>query len=129
MPGSAAYSASKFGLRGFLTALSEEVAHRGVAVRCVFPGAVDTPMLRYEATHGGSPLNFLNHDVLTPAAVATACMKAMDGKRLETHLPFSDGVTSRLVGALPGLIPLLLPHLQKKGEAGMQRYLRSRGLV
>src|SRR6266404_5841855 len=38
LPGSAAYSASKFGLRGFLTALSQEVVRHGVKVRSVFPG-------------------------------------------------------------------------------------------
>jgi short-subunit dehydrogenase len=128
LPGSAAYTASKFGLRGYLTALSQEVAPQGVKVRNVFPGAVDTPMLRYEATHGGSPLNFLNKEVLTPAQVADACIKALDGKALETFLPFSDGFTARLVGTLPGLIPMLLPGLQKKGEKGMERYLQSRGL-
>jgi short-subunit dehydrogenase len=128
LPGSAAYSASKFGLRGFLTALSQELVGHGVRVRSVFPGAVDTPMLRYEATHGGSPLNFLNKEVLTPAQVVAACMRAMDGNALETYLPFSDGITARIVGMAPGLIPLLLPHLQKKGESGMRRYLNSRGL-
>src|SRR3984957_780873 len=128
LPGSAAYSASKFGLRGFLTSLSQEVVRHGVKVRNVFPGAVDTPMLRYEATHGGSPLNFLNKEVLSPAQVAAACMRAMDGKSLETYLPFSDGITARIVGMAPGLIPLVLPRLQKKGESGMQRYLSSRGL-
>jgi short-subunit dehydrogenase len=128
LPGSAAYSASKFGLRGFLIALSQEVIRHGVKVRSVFPGAVDTPMLRYEATHGGSPLNFLNKEVLTPAQVAAACMRAMDGSALETYLPFSDGITARIVGMAPGLIPLVMPRLRKKGESGMQRYLTSRGL-
>lgn len=129
LPGSAPYSASKFGLRGFLTGLSQELLPHGVKVRGVFPGAVDTPMLRYEATHGGSPLNFLNKDVLTPAQVAGACLRAIDGKALETYLPFSDGFTARLIGAAPGLIPLVLPYFQKKGEAGMRRYLDSRGLT
>lgn len=128
LPGSAAYSASKFGLRGFLTSLSQEVIRHGIRVRNVFPGAVDTPMLRYEATHGGSPLNFLNKEVLTPLQVADACMRAMEGNALETYLPFSDGITARIVGMAPGLIPLVLPRLQKKGENGMRRYLDSRGL-
>lgn len=128
LPGSAAYTASKYGLRGFLTALSQEVASQGIRVRNIFPGAVDTPMLRFEATHGGSPLNFLNKNVLTPAQVAEAAVAALDGKALETYLPFSDGFTARLVGMAPGLIPLLLPYLQKKGEKGMRRYLASRGL-
>ena len=128
LPGSAAYSASKFGLRGFLIALSQEVSSSGVKVRGVFPGAVDTPMLRYEATHGGSVLNFLNKDVLSADEVADACLRAIDGKRLETHVPVKDGLSARLLCAMPGLMPKVLPYLQKQGEAGLQRFLKSRGL-
>ncbi|MDR3508447.1 MAG: SDR family NAD(P)-dependent oxidoreductase [Caulobacteraceae bacterium] len=129
LPGSAAYSASKFGLRGFLTAVSQEVSGHGVKIRSVFPGAVDTPMLRYEATHGGSALNFLNKDVLTPRDVARACLKAMDGRSLEVHLPFWDGVLARILCIAPDLMATALPHFQKSGEAGLQRFLKSRGLV
>ncbi len=129
LPGSAAYSASKFGLRGFQIALAQELAGSGVAVRGVFPGAVDTPMLRYEATHGGSPLNFLNKDVLTAEQVAAACLTAIDGKRLETFLPWSDGLSGRLVSAFPGLMPMLLPYLEKQGRKGLQRFLATRGLT
>ncbi|MDE0852798.1 MAG: SDR family NAD(P)-dependent oxidoreductase [Nevskia sp.] len=128
LPGSAAYSASKFGLRGFLIALNQELAGTGVKVRGVFPGAVDTPMLRYEATHGGSVLNFLNKDVLSADQVAEACLRAIDGKRLETHLPVGDSISARILCALPGLMPRVLPYFQKQGEAGLQRFLKSRGL-
>jgi short-subunit dehydrogenase len=129
LPGSAAYSASKFGLRGFLISLSQELSERGVKVRGVFPGAVDTPMLRYEATHGGSTLNFLNKDVLSAEEVAEACLRAIDGKRLETILPFWDGVSARLLCVAPGLMGRLLPVLRKQGEAGLRRFLKSRGLT
>jgi short-subunit dehydrogenase len=128
LPGSAAYSASKFGLRGFLTAANLELEQRGVRIRGVFPGAVDTPMLRYEATHGGSVLNFLNKDVLSADDVAIACLRAMDGKKLETHLPFSDSITARLACAAPGLLPRMIPMFQKQGEKGLKRFLESRGL-
>ncbi|HEV2650982.1 MAG TPA: SDR family NAD(P)-dependent oxidoreductase [Rhizomicrobium sp.] len=128
LPGSAAYSASKFGLRGFLTAANLELESRGVRVRGVFPGAVDTPMLRFEATHGGSVLNFLNKDVLSAEDVANACLRAMDGKKLETHLPFSDSITARLVCAAPALMPRIIPIFQKQGEKGLKRFLQSRGL-
>ncbi|MEI9995605.1 MAG: SDR family NAD(P)-dependent oxidoreductase [Rhizomicrobium sp.] len=128
LPGSAAYSASKFGLRGYLTAASLELAPKGVKVVGVFPGAVDTPMLRYEATHGGSVLNFLNKDVLSVDDVAAACLRAMDGTKLETHLPFWDSVTAKLVSIAPGLLPRMIPTFQKQGEKGLKRFLDSRGL-
>ncbi len=129
LPGSAAYSASKFGLRGLLIALAEELAPHGVKVRSLFPGAVDTPMLRYEATHGGSVLNFLNRDVLDAEDVAAAAMRAMDGDRIEVSLPTGDALTARLVCAFPALMPKLLLYLIKQGEQGLQRFLKSRGLV
>ena len=129
LPGSATYSASKFGLRGLLIALAQEVQPFGVKVRSLFPGAVDTPMLRYEATHGGSVLNFLNKDVLSAEEVAAGAMMAMDGNRIEVSLPASDALTARLVCAFPGLMGKLLPHFTKQGEQGLQRFLKSRGLT
>lgn len=129
LPGSAAYSAAKFGLRGLLIALAQEVEPLGVKVRSLFPGAVDTPMLRYEATHGGSVLNFLNKDVLEAEQVAAAAMAAMDSNRIEVSLPAGDALTARIVCAFPALMPTVLPYLIKQGERGLGRFLKSRGLV
>lgn len=129
LPGSAAYSASKFGLRGYLTAARMELAPHNVKVVGVFPGAVDTPMLRYEATHNGSPLNFLNKDVLTAEQVAESCISALDSGRLETFVPFSDAVLSKLLCVAPSLLEWLAPKLQKSGEKGREKFLASRGLT
>lgn len=128
LPGSAAYSASKFGLRGLLIALAQELAPHGVAVRSLLPGAVDTPMLRYEATHGGSVLNFLNKDVLRPEQVADLAIRALDGRRIEYSLPAGDALLTRLVCAFPALMPRILPRFVKQGEAGLKRYLAKHGL-
>jgi len=48
MPRFAAYSASKFGLRGFAEALAQElrIGDRPVRVTCVYPGVVRTPIMR-----------------------------------------------------------------------------------
>ena len=48
MPRFAAYSASKFGVRGYAEALAQEMALGGhrVRVTCVYPGVVSTPILR-----------------------------------------------------------------------------------
>lgn len=128
LPGSAAYSASKFGLRGFLASVRLEMAPLGVQVNAVLPGAVDTPMLRYEATHGGSPLNFLNKTVLTTDQVAEAALRALDGDKAEVYVPYGDGVIGRLAGALPWLQPRILPLLEAEGRKGQARFLAERGL-
>ena len=48
MPRFAAYSASKFGLRGFSEALAQEMGTDGPRVRvtCAYPGVVRTPIMR-----------------------------------------------------------------------------------
>jgi short-subunit dehydrogenase len=48
MPRYAAYSASKFGMRGFAEALAQELRMDGrrVGVTCVYPGVVRTPIMR-----------------------------------------------------------------------------------
>ncbi len=126
--GSAAYSASKFGLRGFHTALHQELAPHGVRVMGVFPSGVDTPMLRKEAQHAsGSPLNFVG-TILSPAQIGDACMKALDTGRLETYVPYADSVTTRVLGAFPWLIRRVEPPFAALGERGRQRFLRERGL-
>jgi short-subunit dehydrogenase len=128
LPGSAAYSASKFGLRGFLASLRMELAPQGVQVNAVLPGAVDTPMLRYEATHGGSVLNFLNKSVLSVDQVADAALRALDGDKAEVYIPYSDGVIGRVAGSLHWLVPHLLPMLEAEGRKGHARFLAERGL-
>ena len=126
--GSASYSASKFGLRGFHTSIQQELHDRGVRVMGVFPSGVDTPMLRKEAEHAsGSPLNFVG-TVLTADQVADACMRALDSGRLETYIPYVDSLTTRLFGAMPGLIRRAEPLLAGLGEKGRERFLAEHGL-
>lgn len=45
MPGSGAYAASKFGLRGWTEALASELAEDGIRVTAVLPGYVATPLV------------------------------------------------------------------------------------
>ncbi|MCD0418380.1 SDR family NAD(P)-dependent oxidoreductase [Rubrivivax sp. JA1024] len=122
LKGSAAYSASKFGLRGLLWGLRDELQARGVQVCGIYPAGVDTPMLRHEARHGGSALNFVSQPV-TAEDVARAVMAAIDRPRLETYVPATEGITGRLAGAFPGLLSSLYPWLEKMGERGRAAYL------
>lgn len=124
---STAYTAAKFGLRGFLSALSQEVRPLGVTVSGVYPAGVDTGMLRHEALDGGNLLNFLSRP-LEPAKVAETALRAMEKGRLETYVPFTDGISTRLAGAFPWAVPHILPVFERLGERGRRRYLRERGL-
>jgi short-subunit dehydrogenase len=123
---SSVYSATKFALRGFLSGLRQELSADGIKVCGLYLGAIDTPMLRYEAQNGGSPLNFL-HTPATTADAAEAFMKALKTGRLETYLPYGDSITARIVSLFPGAIVKLLPRFEKAGEAGRLRYIKSWG--
>lgn len=125
--GSASYSAAKFGLRGFHTSIQQELLRQGVRVMGIFPSGVDTPMLRKEARHAsGSPLNFVGA-VLTAEQVADACLKALDTGKLETYVPYTDSVTTRVFGAFPWLIRRVEPAVAKVGERGRKKYLAKVG--
>ena len=127
LPGSASYAASKFGLRGFQTSIRSELAPHGVRVMGVFPSGVDTPMLRYEATHGGSPLNFVGK-VKTVADIGDAVEKALRTGKLETYVPYGDSITTRVVGSVPWSIQKVVPMFAKSGEKGRAAFIADRGL-
>lgn len=128
LAGSAAYSASKFGLRGFLTALRSELDPVGVRVMGIYPSGVDTPMLRHEALNGGSALNFVGR-VHTAEDVADAVQRALRTGRLETYVPYADSISARLVATWPWAIGPLLGMFTRIGERGRAAFLADRGLA
>ncbi len=128
MPGSASYAASKAGLRAFQTSMRAELGPYGVRVMGIFPSGVDTPMLRYEATHGGTALNFLSPPQ-TPDGVADAALRALKTGRLETYVPYADSLTARLFASIPWSIEPVLPLFLRPGEQGRQKFLKARGLT
>ena len=69
--GNAAYSASKFGLRGLHEVLVEELRGTGVRATWVEPSAVDTPLWDPIEPGGGMGVPS-REEMLTPAAVADA---------------------------------------------------------
>ncbi len=122
MTGTACYSASKFGLRGFLAALYSELKPHGIKVSGIYPGAVDTPMLRYEALNNGNLLNFLSPPK-TPDDILIAFNKALKSGKLEVYVPYSDSLTARLFCFFPSLLDHLQPMLEKIGARGLKAYL------
>ena len=76
LPGSAAYAASKFGLRGMHDVIAAELAGSGVRTTLVSPGPVDTEM--WDAIDTDSRPGFTKRrDMLHPADVAAAVLFAI----------------------------------------------------
>lgn len=121
------YSASKFGLRGFLLALAARKSATGVLTTIVNPGAVDTPMLRHEAATGGSALNFIGTP-LEPDQVAQAVLSALDRPRVEINVPRADGWLVKVGMLAPGLLLQLLPAVARLAQGNLDRYRTKYGI-
>ncbi len=124
---SAAYTASKFGLRGFTAALALELAPHGIRVGGLYPSAIDTPMLREEMSHpDGSPLNFAgNADPLSAEETAQQVIDALASGDLETWLPKGEGRMASLVMAFPKSLQRVFRYMEKQGNKKKQAFLAS----
>jgi short-subunit dehydrogenase len=118
---SSIYTATKFALRGLNLTLNLELKRHCIAVSTIFPDSVDTPMLRYEATHGGSPLTFLSPPQ-EPAAVAKAILRAITQNKVEQYVPTSTGIFSKIIMCWPWAVTKLWPLLEKSGEKQKKKY-------
>ncbi|MFW2829412.1 SDR family oxidoreductase [Sphingomonas sp. ID0503] len=83
-PYAAAYSASKFGLRGFSEALRGELSkHPRIHICDVYPTFVDTPGIDHAANYTGAKLS-LPPGSLSPETVAKAVVRLADRPRNTT---------------------------------------------
>jgi NAD(P)-dependent dehydrogenase (short-subunit alcohol dehydrogenase family) len=100
IPGSAAYSTSKFGLVGFSEAIGIELSRYGIGVTAVCPGFTWTPMVdtifigRYDRKKVDRLLRLLRPVVFTtPEKLAAATIKAVKKNRaVVVHTPVAKMV-------------------------------------
>lgn len=110
-PFAAAYTASKFGLRGFSASLRQELArHRHIHVCGVFPAIVDTPGLEHGANMSGKRLN-PGHLYYAPEDVARAFLQLAEHPRDEVAV----GWPARLAQVGYALAPYPTEHLMGAG--------------
>ena len=110
-PFAAAYTASKFGLRGFSASLRQELArHRHIHVCGVFPAIVDTPGLDHGANVSGKRLN-PGHLYYAPEDVAKAYIRLASHPRDEVAV----GWPARLAQIGYALAPYPTEHLMGAG--------------
>jgi len=101
----AAYSATKFALRGYSQALRRELAGSGVGVTYVSPRAVNTP-LNPPVVHAMASRGMMRMD--EPEPVAKAIVRAIEKDRSESYLGFPESLYVRINALLPGLVDLAI---------------------
>ncbi|MEK0081803.1 SDR family oxidoreductase [Benzoatithermus flavus] len=98
---SAAYVASKWGVRGLSEALRMEVKDEpGIHVCTVMPAAIDTPIFQHAANYTGHDIQAMA-PVYPPAQVAEAIVRLMHHPRAEVTV----GDAGRLLQAARSLLP------------------------
>lgn len=106
-PGSAIYSATKFGLRGFALGLREDLRPAGVGVSTVFPGFIrDAGMF---ADSGVRLPSYVG--TRTPDDVAAAVVRSIEKNIAEVDVA---PMTIRLGAKITGMAPAPMAALQRK---------------
>jgi short-subunit dehydrogenase len=121
----ATYSATKFGLRAFSLALTEELRAVGVRVSVVSPGPVDTGFIMEDLDH--VPDLVFSQPMSTAEQIAELVIEcAVDG-RPERMRPTLGGHMATLGYVFPALRRALIPVLERRGRAAKQRFASRKG--
>lgn len=111
-PRSSIYNATKFGLRGFVFGLAQDLAGTPVSATLVAPGFVREAGM-FADSGASSPAGM---GTTTPERVATVVLKALDSRRVE--IPVAP-VVQRTMAHI-GLISPHLSHRIQSGKAGQK---------
>ncbi|KXO98672.1 SDR family oxidoreductase [Tsukamurella pseudospumae] len=86
--GEATYSATKYGIYGYLRAVRRELRGSGVELSVVMPAVVDTALAAGTTTGAAA--------MLTPERIAAAIADTLASPRFEVHVPRTVGLLHRL---------------------------------
>ncbi|MEE4330079.1 MAG: SDR family oxidoreductase [Wenzhouxiangella sp.] len=114
VPGSATYSATKFGLRALGLALAEEMRDSGIKFASVSPGPIDTGFIMDDIDEV-TDLTF-SQPISTAEEVAEAVIALVDNRRLDQPMPAISGYLTTLSYLFPSLGRALRPMLERKGR-------------
>jgi short-subunit dehydrogenase len=114
VPGSAAYSASKFGLRAFTFSLAEEIRDSGIKLAVVSPGPISTQFILADIDKT-SDLTF-SQPMSTAEEVAQAILDLCGNNQREQAMPAISGVLTTVSYLVPWLGRVLRPTLERKGS-------------
>lgn len=114
VPGSAAYSASKFGLRAFTFSLAEEIRDSGIKLAVVSPGPIATQFI-LDDIDKTSDLTF-SQPMSSAEEVAQVILDLCGNNQREQAIPAMSGVLTTLAYLMPWLGRALRPALERKGN-------------
>lgn len=125
VPGSTAYSATKFGLRALTLALAEELRDSGIHVGAVSPGPVDTGFIMSDIDEV-SDLTF-SQPMSTATEVADAVLRVAAGEQVDLKMPKISGLLATVGYLFPALARRLRPGLQRRGQKAKRFYKQRDG--
>ncbi|WP_376694405.1 SDR family NAD(P)-dependent oxidoreductase [Wenzhouxiangella sp. EGI_FJ10409] len=124
VPGSATYSASKFGLRALTLALHEEMRGQGIKFASVSPGPIDTGFIMDEIDRA-TDLTF-SQPISTAEQVAECIIELVDNATLDKPMPRISGYLTTISYLFPRIGRALRPMLERKGARTKDRIKRER---
>lgn len=122
-PGSATYSATKFGLRAFARALDEELRGSGIRIKVVSPGPVDTGFILDDLDRVTNLT--LSQPMSTADEIAAAIVGISCDQTFERKMPWKSGLLTTLGYVAPLFARVMRPILERMGKNARQR-LRAR---
>ena len=114
VPGSAAYSASKFGLRAFTFALAEELRGTRIKVAAISPGPVDTGFIMSHIDNV-SDITF-SQPISSADDVAQAILDLCGNDQREISMPRISGWLTTASYLMPWLGRAVKPMLERRGQ-------------
>jgi 3-oxoacyl-[acyl-carrier protein] reductase len=122
VPGIGVYSATKFAVRGYTLALAIELKPKGIAVTCVCPDGIATPMLAPHAQSEDAALIFSGPRILEVSEVCAAILgPVLVTKPLEIILPRSRGWLAKMGGVAPEMAARTIGFLRWRGRRQQQK--------
>ena len=124
VPGSATYSATKFGLRAFGLALAEELHGSNIKIASVSPGPIATAFI-LDDIDTVADITF-SQPLSTAEQVADAIVGLVDNTALDLPMPRISGYLATMSYLFPRIGRGLRPMLEKKGRRTKARLKRER---